>query len=77
MLHDNVSGKRLQPVRRRRPRATPEVEDIDPLSLIEIKSAIQWKEMSKRISFSFDQVSIWSTCFGAYYLLEVFIQMLH
>ena len=53
---DALSPDHLQtPVRTRSRRDLPLVEEIDPLSLIEIKSAIQWKEMSKRISFNFDQ----------------------
>ena len=54
---DALSPDHLQtPVRTRSRRDLPPVEEIDPLSLIEIKSAIQWKEMSKRISFNFDLV---------------------
>ncbi len=48
---------KFQPRIRSRPKRE-EFDEIDPLSLIEIKSALQWKEMSKRISFNFDQVSL-------------------
>ena len=52
--HDGTTAPEVEHVEAR-PRKDESSESIDPLNFIEIQSAAQWKAMSQRISWRFDE----------------------